>query len=81
VVSVKPREAGGYDVSFTDDARTSFEFGPARFQPTRDGRGLGLGLSMVDDVVAAHGGTVQTNYGRTNGLAFGACVSVSILPA
>jgi signal transduction histidine kinase len=80
VVSVKPRAAGGYDVSFTDDARTSVEFGPARFQPTRDGRGLGLGLSLVDDVVAAHGGTLHTAYGRTNGQAFGACVSVSIMP-
>jgi signal transduction histidine kinase len=81
LVSIKAREAGGYDVCFTDDARTSFEFGPARFQPTRDGRGLGLGLSLVADVVAAHGGSLHTDYGRSNGRAFGACVSLTILPA
>jgi signal transduction histidine kinase len=81
LVSIKPRDAGGFDVCFTDDARTSFEFGPARFQPTRDGRGLGLGLSLVADVVAAHGGKLHTDYGRSSGRAFGACVSLSILPA
>jgi signal transduction histidine kinase len=79
LVTVEADDAGsGYTVSFTDDARTSVEFGPARFQPTRDGRGLGLGLSMARDVIAAHGGVMHTAYGRTNGQDFGARVSLTI---
>jgi signal transduction histidine kinase len=77
-VAVKPEVAGGYSVTFTDDARTSVEFGPARFQPTRDSRGLGLGLSIASDVLAAHGCALHTDYGRSNGQEFGARVSVMI---
>jgi signal transduction histidine kinase len=79
-VAVKAEETGGYCITFTDDARTSVEFGPARFRPTPDGRGLGLGLSIATDVLAAHGCGLRTDYGRTNGQDFGARVSVSIPP-
>jgi len=79
-VAIKPEPAGGYRITFTDDARASVEFGPARFRPTRDNRGLGLGLSLASDVLAAHRCALHTDYGRTTGQGFGARVSV-IVPA
>ena len=73
-------DAGGYEVSFVDDGRGAIEFGPSRFRPLRDGRGLGLGLSIASDVIAAHGGVLRIEVGVPSQQGFGARVVVS-LPA
>ncbi|HMI91526.1 MAG TPA: HAMP domain-containing sensor histidine kinase [Polyangiales bacterium] len=53
----------GFDVSFVDDNRSPAEFGPLRFRPPREARGLGLALAIVRDVVAAHGGQLRIERG------------------
>ena len=66
-------------VEFCDDGKPVGPFGPTRFRAPRDRRGLGLGLSIVHDVVAAHSGDVQIAYGRADGSdPFGAKVKLSI---
>ena len=53
----------GFDVSFIDDNRSPAEFGPLRFRPPREARGLGLALAIVRDVVDAHGGQLRIERG------------------
>jgi signal transduction histidine kinase len=66
-------------ITFTDDGRNGGEFGPTRFRAPKDRRGLGLGLAIVHDVVAAHGGKVEVAYGRSDGSdGFGAKVTVTL---
>jgi signal transduction histidine kinase len=67
-------------VAFCDDGRPTGEFGPSRFRAPKDRRGLGLGLAIAHDVVAAHGGKVEVAYGNSEGGAesFGAKVTVTL---
>lgn len=66
-------------VEFCDDGKPVGAFGPTRFRAPRDRRGLGLGLSIVHDVAAAHGGSMQISYGRADGSEpFGAKVKLSV---
>lgn len=66
-------------VEFSDDGRPQGPFGPTRFQAPRERRGLGLGLSLVHDVVQAHNGTLEIGYARTESTdPFGAKVSLRI---
>jgi signal transduction histidine kinase len=66
------------EIVFTDDGRSSFEFGPSRFVPGREARGLGLGLAIASDVVLAHAGTLAIECGRTHGQDYGGRVQVSL---
>jgi signal transduction histidine kinase len=79
-VKVVRTDVGGYEISFTDDGRAAVEFGPSRFQPLRDGRGLGLGLAIASDVVAAHGGVLRIECGMPTQQGFGARVVVALPP-
>lgn len=66
-------------ISFADDGRACGEFGPTRFRAPKDRRGLGLGLAIVHDVVAAHGGKIELAYGNNDGSeGFGAKVTVTL---
>jgi len=65
-------------IAFVDDNRTSRAFAPMRFRETTDGPGLGLALSIVQDVMRAHGGELRIEQGMQNGEAYGARVSVFI---
>lgn len=53
----------GFDVSFVDDNRSDADFGPLRFRPPSESRGLGLALAIVRDVVDAHGGQLRIERG------------------
>jgi signal transduction histidine kinase len=46
-------------ISFADDSYSARGFEPMRFRPPPGGRGLGLALAIVRDVVAAHGGELR----------------------
>ena len=66
-------------VEVADDGRPGGQFGPTRFVPPRERRGLGLGLSIVNDVAAAHNGSMQIHYGGTDhSEPFGAKVTLTI---
>ena len=78
-ISVQAVDPNHVTITFTDDGKESGEFGPSRFKAPRDRRGLGLGLSIVQDVVAAHGGTFQIARGKaTDGDRFGARVTLTL---
>jgi signal transduction histidine kinase len=79
-VRVQINPGDGPEISFTDDGRGSTHFEAARFTLPRDGRGLGLGLAIVSDVVLAHNGGLKIEYGRPDNLGFGARVTVTLPP-
>jgi len=55
-------------IEVADDGRgAGGPFGPTRFVPPRDRRGLGLGLSIVHDVALAHNGSMHIRSGAQEG--------------
>lgn len=78
-ISVQTPDPEHVTIVFSDDGKESNEFGPSRFKAPRDRRGLGLGLSIVQDVVAAHGGAFEIERGRAaNGDRFGVRVTLTL---
>jgi signal transduction histidine kinase len=66
-------------IEVMDDGKPVDPFGPSRFQAPKDRRGLGLGLAIVHDVVAAHGGNLNIAYGAGDSQRpFGAKVTLQL---
>lgn len=66
-------------IDFDDDNDASDAFAPIRFLPPRERRGLGLGLAITRDVVAAHRGRLDIEIGNGGeGTRRGARVSVTL---
>jgi two-component system OmpR family sensor kinase len=63
-VTVTTKDENTVSIEVTDDGKPTAPFGPSRFQSPRDRRGLGLGLSIVSDVAAAHGGSLNIVHGN-----------------
>jgi signal transduction histidine kinase len=77
VVARVREDNGNVVISFEDDNRDTVQFGPSRFRSTRELRGLGLSLSIVDDVIAAHGGKLSIEPRDPSGARGGSEVRVS----
>jgi signal transduction histidine kinase len=76
-ISMQPDKVA---IEFADDGKPTAPFGPSRFRSPNDRRGLGLGLAIVHDVAAAHGGTLSIAYASTTDSQgpFGSRVTLSL---
>lgn len=71
-------DTNGFAIAFDDDNPKATPFAPARFQSTREARGLGLALAIARDVVEAHGGGLEISRRDPSGAAEGARVRVRV---